>query len=301
MATHHTTIQRLAFAKYLYSMAVEQSRLPEIQAAASLLPFHDSIEFFLQIASEHLNAGKQGASFLEYWELLSPKLGGVDLPQKESMRRLNKARVNLKHAGTLPSKLDVESFRASATQFFTEATPLIFQLEFGELSLIEYISRESVKEHLKNATRLSSEGDYDAAAVEVAIAYETLIDEFFSDSAQVQTRNRYSFGKKLGYVTASSLGIRGEGTRGIAAFVDAVKVSIDELQGAVRILALGINYQKYARFRSLLPPVAKRMGDSTYVRQQVVRSPYAPKPDADYIDFCVNFVVECAIRLEEST
>lgn len=103
MTLHYSTLQRLSFAKYLYTLAIEQSRLPEIQAAASVLTFHDSIEFFLQIASEHLNAGKGQPSFLDYWDILSPKITGAGLPQKESMRRLNKARVSLKHSGTFPS------------------------------------------------------------------------------------------------------------------------------------------------------------------------------------------------------
>jgi len=52
-----TTLKRLAFAKFLFSIGIEHSKALEIQSAASNLSFHDSVEFFLQVASEYLNAG----------------------------------------------------------------------------------------------------------------------------------------------------------------------------------------------------------------------------------------------------
>jgi len=51
---------------------------------------------------------------MEYWDLnlikqgLQKKEMEGELTQKESMRRLNRARVALKHHGTMPSKLDIE-------------------------------------------------------------------------------------------------------------------------------------------------------------------------------------------------
>lgn len=82
-------IKRLAFIKYLYRVAVEQSQKSEPLCAASVLFFHDAVELFLQLASEHLDIGKEGLKFMEYWDLISKKLG-IELSQKESMRRLNR-------------------------------------------------------------------------------------------------------------------------------------------------------------------------------------------------------------------
>ena len=301
MTLHHSTLQRLSFAKYLYTLAIEQSRLPEIQAAASVLTLHDSIEFFLQIASEHLNAGKGQPSFLDYWDILSPKLAGADLPQKESMRRLNKARVSLKHSGTLPSRLDIESFRASVTEFFTEASPLVFGLEFSELSLIEYVSNDEVKLHLKKAVDLATRKAYEESTQEVALAYEKLIDAYTFEVASSFPRHAFSFGPSMTFMSASHIGLRGDRSDRLGKFVDATKRSIEELQNAVRILSLGINYKKYLRFRSRLP-VAMRMASGSYVTQTYVSQTIARKEiDHEYIQFCIMFVVECAIRLDESS
>jgi len=98
---------------------------------------HDAVELFLQLASEYLNAGTAHLVFMDYWDILNKKLAADELEQKESMRRLNKARVALKHHGTFPSDLDIESFRASTTSFFQDNTRLVFSVTLEEVSLIE--------------------------------------------------------------------------------------------------------------------------------------------------------------------
>jgi hypothetical protein len=101
----------------LYETGVEQSLRPEPMNAVSLLTFHDSIELFLRLASEQKDAAmKTDLKFLEYWDVLKHKVQG-GLTQKESVRRLDSARGNLKHQGTRPSKEDVEEYRVTAKRF----------------------------------------------------------------------------------------------------------------------------------------------------------------------------------------
>ena len=69
-----SVIKRLALIKYFYKEAVEQSQRPEPLCSASILTFHDAIEFFLQLASEYLDVGRGQPSFMEYWEILASKL-----------------------------------------------------------------------------------------------------------------------------------------------------------------------------------------------------------------------------------
>lgn len=297
MTLHHSNVQRLSFVKYLYTLAIEQARLPEIQASASLLIFHDSIEVFLQIASEHLDAGKPQPNFMDYWDFLSPKIAGAALPQKESMRRLNKARTSLKHSGTFPSKLDIESFRASVTQFFVEAFPLIFNLEFSEISLIEYVSNDEVKLHLKNAIDFARKRDYETSMNEIALGYEKLIYTYTTGAGGNLAGSEFSFGRSMGFIPSVRLGLREQMDMGrVGKLFDATIKSIEELQSAVRILALGINYKKYVKFRSRLPS-AVRMAGGNYVVQHMGRKDI----DHDHVDFCIMFVVECAIRLDETS
>ncbi len=130
-----TSLQRLAFIRYLYAIAVEQSRQSEPFGAASVLTFHDSVELFLQLAAETKGINTADLKFMQYWDVLKPHLQNGELRQKEEMRRLNKSRVDLKHIGILPSKLVIEALRANTTSFFEENTPLVFGIEFGKISM----------------------------------------------------------------------------------------------------------------------------------------------------------------------
>lgn len=297
MDIHHSTIQRLAFAKYLYSLAIEQSRAPELMSAASLLTFHDSIEFFLQISSEHLNTGKNQMKFMEYWEILAKKLSISELPQRESMRRLNKARVALKHSGTLPSKLDIEAFRATSKLFFEEATNLIFKIEFSQISLIEYVSPEEARDHLKRAEQLCLKAEFENATAEIALAFEKTISSYEENKREWGRGSPFYFGEDLTFLSSFHMGIDSHGHNDLGAYVDKVKDSVEAMQRAIKILALGLDYRKYSKFKRLLPHVSRVLSGDYIVQEGML----GKKEDADkeYIEFCINFIVECAIKLNE--
>lgn len=293
---HYSTLQRLAFAKYLFSVAVEQSRAPEILASASLLTFHDSIEFFLQIASEHLNVGKKQPNFMDYWDLLSDVLGADRFPQQEAMRRLNKARVALKHSGTLPSRLDVEAFRAATVLFFQEATKLVFEIEFADISLIEYVPSEEARNHLRKAETLSLDSKFSDATVEIELAFEKMISEYESNKRGLGIGSPFFFGKDMTFLSSFHMGLNRHEFGDIASFVDNVKESMEAMQRAVKILALGLDYRKYSKFKLLMPHVSRVLSGDYDVQQFAGRR---PEPDEEYVMFCINFVIECAIKLNE--
>ena len=104
---------------------------------------------------------------------------------------LSNFRGALKHNGTLPSRLDIEAYRDAATNFFAEACPLIFGITFEDISLIEYVSSDDIREHLKKAQAFSVGGDLSAATDEIAVAYEKLI-EGYSVKKSIEHNKTYS-------------------------------------------------------------------------------------------------------------
>ncbi|MFZ1959061.1 MAG: hypothetical protein WAU46_08295 [Methanoregula sp.] len=153
-------LKRLVFIKYLYTVAIQQSQQPEPLSSASILTFHDSIELFLELASEVNGVSKTNIHFLEYWELLKSKLPNEGLTQKMSMRRLNNARVSLKHHGTLPSKLNIEGFRVNSTNFFQENTPIVFGINFDKLSFSELIKDKKLQKLAIRAENACEKGNF---------------------------------------------------------------------------------------------------------------------------------------------
>lgn len=294
---NESVVRRLAFIKYFYKVAVEQSQRPEPLCSASILTFHDAIELFLQLASEYLDVGKGQPTFLGYWEILATKLPAGVPTQKESMRRLNRARVALKHHGTLPSKLDIEAFRASATNFFEENTPPIFGIKFSEVSLIELVQCEETKNNLKESMQLLEQNKIEEALDKVALAFAQLIDDYESKKRGQFGRSPFFFGESLTFLNSFFMGINRSQVGKLADFIDKVKESVEALQNAVKILSLGIDYRRYVKFRLFTPSILRTI-DGTY---HIQRTRYGSKgiPTVEDVQFCIDFVIESSVTLQE--
>lgn len=259
-------IKRLSFIKYLYGSAVEQSKMPAPMSSASLLTFHDSSELFLHLVCEYLDINKKGNGFMEYWELLSNK---VNISQKESMRKLNKARVNLKHYGTLPSELDLESFRATVTNFFEENTPVVFGVEFPEISLIDLIQCTEAKNSAKKADNEFKNGNLQEALNNISFAFFYLIEDYENRKRDRYGRSPFFFGESMTFNTSFHMGLRRTGMKELdrlGEFVDKSQKAIESMRDAMKILSLGIDYRKYTKFKLLTPNIVKTFDGPRIVR-----------------------------------
>jgi len=300
MSLDQSLVKRLAFIKYLYQTAVSQSHAPPPRSCASLLTMHDAVELFLQLASEYLNAGTAHLVFMDYWDILNKKLAPDELEQKESMRRLNKARVALKHHGTFPSDLDIESFRASTTSFFQDNTRLVFSVTLEEVSLIEFVNPESAREKLKEALDQIQCGDTLAALDNTALAFTEMIADYEDRKRYNVYTSPFYFGKSMTLLSSVHMGFSGGSLsspeRKLREFIDNVKESIEAMQDAIKMLALGIDYRKYSRFKMLTPHLTRVMSGEWVIGQRFKED---EKPSQEDARFCVDFVIESALALAE--
>lgn len=285
-------IQKLALIRYLYNNAVNQSRQPEPMGATSILTFHDSVELFLGLACEHFDVGKSSMNFMDYWEAINPKLEPGSLGQKKSMQRMNKSRVNLKHHGTLPSRMDIESFRANTTSFFEDNTPLVFKYNFADISMVDLVECDEAKSTLEEAKRLLDEGRMEDAFVKVAIAFDQLICHYVDKKWTLWGRPLISFGESVRL--AFDFPTRSQ-DRPLRDFADSVASSIDTMQRAMKILSLGLDFRRYVKFKHLIPTVLLTDGGTVIVQDLGGREPES----IEGYRFCYDFVVEAAIHLQE--
>ena len=293
-------VRRLAFIKYLYAVAIEQSKRPEPLCSASILTFHDAIELFLRLASEHKNVGKKELTFMDYWNILDPKLPAGYPTQKESMRRLNSARVALKHHGTLPSNLDIEAFRASATNFFEENTPPIFGIKFSEISLIDLVHCEETKNNLEEAKQLLEENKIEESLDKIGLAFAHLIDDYEHRKSGLFGRSPFFFGESMTFLTSFHMGLGRRASRferEISDFVDKVKESIEALQGAVKILSLGVDYRRYVKFHLLTPYIYRTIKGNYHIERE--HRGRRGVPGVEDVHFCIDFVIESAVILQD--
>jgi hypothetical protein len=247
-------------------MGVVQSLKPEPICVSSILTFHDSIELFLELTAEHVDKGKSGMDFLRYWDLLSTKIEG-GLAQKEQCRQLNTARVALKHSGVLPSKLSIDGFRSTAKSFFEENTPKVFGINFSEISLIELIINKETKTLLYKAQMLVKERKIDDSLDSIALAFNTLVDDYEESKTD-------EFGSSLFFIGNSSF----KGSQ------------------AVKILSLGLDYKRYAKFRLLTPDIQRSIEGEYQIQKKRKGKYIATESD---VEFCMTFTVESALILQE--
>jgi hypothetical protein len=292
-------LRRLAFIRYGFTLAVEQSRQPEPMSAYSLLGFHDVVEFFLQLITESLNVDKKSRAFLDYWDVIDKKTGSEPLSQRAAMKRLNDARVALKHHGNLPSHSQVEQFRSYVSAFFEDSTPLFFGLSFDQISMIEMVSYDDPRQSLREAEGALEAGNTESAMESIAIAFDQLLHCVNQGYFDRYHRSPYYFGEQL---TFDRPFFRRSGPipedRRREQFEEKLIDVVESMQSAVRIVSLGIDYPRYARFK-LLTPVATNFGSTYHVEVvQGLEGSIDWPPTVEACRYCLDFVIESAVRIK---
>lgn len=81
----------------------------------------------------------------------------------------------------------------------------------------------------------------------------------------------------------------------MAEFIDSVNESIEAMRKAVKILAFGLDYKKYIKFRLLIPePI-------WYIRSDMPKGTLNQnaKISKENLNFCINYLIECSLKLQE--
>lgn len=286
-------VRQLAFVKYVYGLAVNQSHQPgELGAVATLL-FHDSVELFLQLVANEVDANvTDKTQFIQYFDEIQRSPASLVLGQRQAMQSLNKARVAFKHGGSLPSATTIEIMRANVQTFFEENTRLAFGIEFEAISLLDLVPYPRCKMHLQRAAESLDNGDYYSAFGHAHIAFKELLIEFGAavrdDVYNVPFFTHHSLSEKQ--TTGTNWAI----DAGIAEDNRLIKV-VNELQEAMQVITLGIPYRKHAKFMRRRPWIFQQDTGEFYV---LPRQETQLEVSKEYAQYCCDFVVETAIGLQ---
>jgi len=292
------TAKRLAFIRLVYDQAVQQSRLPAPLNATALLTFHDSVELFLVLTGDHLGAQlDRKTNFLDYWDRLKKVPGGVILSQSAGMRRLNDHRNGLKHAGNMPIPDVIDQARVDVTSFFDENVPRVFKdVSFDFIDMAHVIPQDDVRAKTKQASQSAAGGSLSLAMVLLSRAFQLLMrngpatrgfgrtlreDAFFAGSLE-------SAFQKMGDHRTARLGAR----------LGHVSEAVVEIQEAMRIMAVGIDFPQYLHFRELLPALwdNDEAKDTEIANHEEKIGQFANREE---FHFCRQFLVTTALRIAE--
>jgi hypothetical protein len=281
------TIKRLAFIRFLYGQGLEQAARPQPLAATALLSFHDAVEMFLLLAAEHLGVNlDKNTPFDGYWTQIAAQ-ASVQLPSRNAMRRMNSSRVNFKHHGSIPSATDLDQFRGDVTTFFTDATQAVFDAGFTSIDMTDLVTQQAALTKIRDAETHASQGDYIETLELLKEALHDLLDSYTDREHYSPGANAFSY---------SFPPVRRDSTPAWARdYITRLTDAAAQTQRVLRVLAVGLDYQRYKRFQMLTPRSLHSL-DGQKLRAEPF--PGLQVGDEDY-QFCKLFVIETAIHLAE--
>jgi hypothetical protein len=282
-------MRRLAFIKYLYRLADEQSRAPDLRASAALLGFHDAIEMFLRLACEHVDViPRPNAGILDYLDALGAK-AAEPLPHQLALRRLNKARANLKHHGQLPATTDLEDYRHTTSAFLVDSSPTLFGIEFGSVSLVEFVAPEDARVHLALSIEQRARGDRGECAISIATAFHKMLAHYTQTPRDTRWCSPFEFDGSTFSLSHAAEQI--PGGRKLARGIDDM---LRPVFGALQILGLGLDFRRYASFMTIMPSIRYSVTGERYADWGIRTT---GDPTDLELDRCFDFVIESALVL----
>lgn len=290
-------IQRLSYIKYLYLKGKELSKQAGVVAGFSILAFHDAIEMFLMLVYEHKDCGND-----KNYKTIDDYLGNIpDIKMKESIKLLNKCRISMKHQGQFPSKSDIEKHRINALSFLQENTVSLLDLDFDSISLIDLVSFEECKKFLLSAQQKRDENKYFESIVEARKAFDSMLLEF-EESKKYWYINLFNIGQKprdtyKDFIRATTP--KNSDIFRYRAWFEDVDKTINDLRDVVKILSVGIDYKQYTLFNAVTP-VLMYWNGSYEVRESERHFYERVNVNIELCDFCINFVIDCAIKIQDS-
>jgi len=254
--------RRLALIRQVLLRAERDAELPEPLCVQALLQLHDAAELFLVLAAEATSAAvKAAVQFLEYWQPIDDKLVPRQLGHKSSMRAVSDARRGFKHSGVLPSRNEIQRFTRATREFLTDGAQAVFDVAFDETSLTELIPDAKVRNPVQQAERDLAAGELRAATGNAAIAFDALSRRHApgEEGSDLDWRI-YRMRDHLSMKSASLLKVSESVNRDFAQAWDAMLDQLKANEEAIGLVAKGIDYEGYWKFRALTPHVIWTFG-----------------------------------------
>lgn len=283
-------IKRLAFAKYLIERGNQESVNSEPLSSIALLNYHDAMEFIFDLVLEDKGINTNKLTFMQYFDKVNEWLrtnGKDEISLRPSLVKLKDRRVNLKHKGLFPSKTDIEESKFTANNLFEELCKNVYGLDAQKISLVELIENQRVKAFIKEAIN-SYDSDQKKSIEKISLSFEFLLRDY-----EQSKRGFFDFGKDMTFLDSFSMGLNRRDK--LSEFVDNVKESIEAMQKAVKTLAFGLDYKKYIKFGLLIPEPIWYI-ESDMPKVSLSQNAKISKED---FNFCINFLIECALKLQE--
>lgn len=285
--------QRLAYIKFILQLGLNNSQKPYPYSSASILNFHDAVEFLMYLVAE-VTDSKQSDSVVKYFDNISKSGKGIGLKGKSGIKKLVKVRNNLKHESFIPTHEQIEECTTAVLYYFEKNVYLVFGKELDDINMVDLVKDDEIREHVKTAEQEMKKSNSIKSREELALAFWKLIDKT-EDEFRTFGESPFNFGSDMTFLPSFFVGVDRQDK--LNDFIDKVGNSVSKMKDAMRIISLGLDYRKFVKFTSLTPLPRRTLG-GTYHTDIGSRMANATFTQAQF-DFCLNFIVEEYFVLSE--
>lgn len=291
MVNNEIRLRRLSFAKYLVSIGNLSSENVIPFSATAILNYHDAIEFLFDLILEEHGKSSNDFSFMGCFDEINKIIENSNKAPsllRGGLEKLKDRRKNLKHKGYFPSENDIQEAKSLTINLFNELCEKIYSLNFEEINLVYLLNDSKTKEYLLKIDK----NDEDKIIIKnLSLAFEFLLKNHEDTKKTFYINSPYQFLKRK---PKTSRDLKLDSKDPMKKFVDELNDNLVSLEKNMKILAFGINFNEYVKFRMIIPDVVWFLGS----REPEVMFRGDDTINENEINFCINFIIESALRLK---
>jgi hypothetical protein len=201
---------------------------------------------------------------------------------------------------------DLTDFGVIVPDFLRQTTQLVFGFDIATVSLAMLVEDDEARTELERAERALSESHVSDSLSASAMSFDAVVsnyerrasqhDQSYESPFQPSSDHRSWFRHYV--IRHRSSGLHAQVpamdklTEELDREFESVWKALEGLQDALRIVLLGLDFRRYVRFRRLTPHVYHVLAEPS---RRLAGSLDGSPDDAQ---FCIDFVVESALRLQ---
>jgi hypothetical protein len=201
------------------------------------------------------------------------------------MRRLNQARVSLKHQGILPNAKDLNGYAYAAKHFIDTVCESAFGFGIESVSLVQLISNEDARVGLLEAEAACNNDDFRMAIANCAI----VMRRYFASNI-LMGGYKAQINRELGALSAKLQKDIGPKDKTIT----TLSAIVDSFSEAISLVSLSVKIEEYTYFKSITPIIQISLAGN----HQVVWGGTS-EADKNKAEWCINFTTTCLMKIEE--
>ncbi len=276
------TLTRLSLAKQFYNRALAQSKSFSVaEKMMSVILFDLSIELALYAIVTSLEKSKTPADtfvgLIQQSEvLLKPKID--QLPDRANILRVHGIRKDAQHDAKYPNESELSECQIYTRDFLKKIVFEVWGLEFDNISLIDLIHNQEVKQYLIDAEKKIDEKDYQKAAELASHGLQAALDKV---SSAIVGSTLDAFSQIMTGEYSGSSGINSN-----------VSNAFRRMQQSLLFLVLGLDYSNYIQYRMITGIVFSLLSgqfESQGMKENI---------DSDEARFVIIYSVDSVIQIE---